>query len=389
MSERLLLIECGAAETRAAFFEEGVLWRLWFGPPLDAPRDSWPIEVGHAYCGRVRRIDPSLKAAFVDIGEHSDGFLPLKNGDASLVEGQLITVRIKTPPRQRKGAQLSLIGEAESGASIGLFEQDLNPVERAIEAIGDEGCEIKIDHPIAARQLESAGREAHYATAPALFQQYGVSQEIDSACSRFAPLKSGGLLVFDEAEALTAIDIDSAAVGAGSSARLREKLANEAAREAIRQISLRNIGGHVVIDFPPLRSDGARERFQKGLRQSMARLRGAGRSGFAPTGLYTLSVTRRGLSLQEQASEPDETTLVPGRRFTSDWVAKAAIREIEQRLRDNPKIKVELSAGDAVFAYLAERDAWRRKLADQYGARFMINSDNKSKDRPYAIFERN
>ncbi|MBL4618753.1 MAG: ribonuclease E/G [Marinicaulis sp.] len=84
-------------------------------------------------------------------------------------------------------------------------------------------------------------------------------------------------MIIDEAQALTAIDVDSAGLTASSPTRLREKMAIAAGYEAAHQISLRNIGGHIAIDFPAMSGQGARERFNEHLKKAMASIEGGGR----------------------------------------------------------------------------------------------------------------
>lgn len=83
-----------------------------------------------------------------------------------------------------------------------------------------------------------------------LFAEYAVEQEIQKALKKKVWLKSGGYLVIDQTEALTAIDVNTGKyVGVNS---LEETILNinlEAAVEIARQLRLRNIGGIIIIDF--------------------------------------------------------------------------------------------------------------------------------------------
>lgn len=83
-----------------------------------------------------------------------------------------------------------------------------------------------------------------------LFAKYAIEQEIAQALKRKVWLKSGGYLVIDETEALTAIDVNTGKfVGSTNLSDTILKTNEEAAREIARQIRLRNIGGIIIMDF--------------------------------------------------------------------------------------------------------------------------------------------
>lgn len=84
----------------------------------------------------------------------------------------------------------------------------------------------------------------------ALFDVYGVEEAVEQALARRVPLDSGGSLVVDEAEALTAIDVNTGSfVGNQDLEATILKTNLEAAKEVAHQIRLRNLGGIIIIDF--------------------------------------------------------------------------------------------------------------------------------------------
>jgi len=83
-----------------------------------------------------------------------------------------------------------------------------------------------------------------------LFEAYGIEPQISRALERRVPLPSGGNIVIDHAEALTVIDVNSGRYTSGRGLEdtiLKTNL--EAAREVVRQLRLRDIGGIIIIDF--------------------------------------------------------------------------------------------------------------------------------------------
>lgn len=83
-----------------------------------------------------------------------------------------------------------------------------------------------------------------------LFAKYAIDHELAQALKRKVWLKSGGYLIIDQMEALTAIDVNTGKfVGSTDLADTILKTNTEAAREIGRQLRLRNIGGIIIIDF--------------------------------------------------------------------------------------------------------------------------------------------
>ncbi len=83
-----------------------------------------------------------------------------------------------------------------------------------------------------------------------LFKTHGIDEQISRALERRVPLPSGGNLVIDHAEALTVIDVNTGRFTGGKGLEdtiTRNNL--EAAREVVRQLRLRDIGGIIIIDF--------------------------------------------------------------------------------------------------------------------------------------------
>ncbi len=83
-----------------------------------------------------------------------------------------------------------------------------------------------------------------------LFAAYGIEEQISRALERRVSLPSGGNLVIDHTEALTVIDVNTGRYTGGKGLEDTTTKTNlEAAREVVRQLRLRDIGGIIVIDF--------------------------------------------------------------------------------------------------------------------------------------------
>ena len=83
-----------------------------------------------------------------------------------------------------------------------------------------------------------------------LFDKFHIKEQIKKVFDRRVKLPSGGEIVIDQTEALTAIDINSAKVSGESSFKeMAYKTNLEATKEIANQLKLRDIGGQIVIDF--------------------------------------------------------------------------------------------------------------------------------------------
>jgi YihY family inner membrane protein len=105
-----------------------------------------------------------------------------------------------------------------------------------------------------------------------IFDSYGIEQEIRRATQRKVWLKSGGYLIMDQAEALTAIDVNSGRyVGKKSLEETITKINMEAAKEIVYQLRLRNIGGIIICDFIDMEKSQNRDKVFKALQEALGR----------------------------------------------------------------------------------------------------------------------
>ena len=103
-----------------------------------------------------------------------------------------------------------------------------------------------------------------------LFDANGVDIEIGGAVDRKVWLRSGGHLVIDQMEALTAIDVNTGKyVGKKNSDQTILKTNLEAVEEVVYQLRLRNIGGIIVIDFIDMERLPDREKVYNELREAL------------------------------------------------------------------------------------------------------------------------
>jgi len=103
-----------------------------------------------------------------------------------------------------------------------------------------------------------------------MFDNFGVESEITRASSRRVWLKSGGYLVIDQTEALTAIDVNSGKfVGNASLEDTTLRVNLEAAKEICYQLRLRNIGGIIIMDLIDMDKEQNRDKVYRTLEEEL------------------------------------------------------------------------------------------------------------------------
>lgn len=397
---RRLVIECGAAETRAALFDGDEAVKFWFAPARGDEALPRPVEAGDICLARVKTVSKPLSGAFVDIGEAEDAFLPSAKAAAPPVEGAAVIVGVKRPAIAGKGALLhadwrrgltadaqmevdALLPKLSSPQAVRL------PIDAALMIARDAAAfspdEAVIDRHDAAEAMrgtfalradESAALDADMAGA------------IDEALLRAAPLAGGGRMIFDETEALTAVDIDMGGLADAAWSVGADAVNKAAARRLYRELSKRSVGGRIVVDFLPPSGPRARRELLDFMMTHDADIFPRRIGKLAPDGLLDLTAPRRERSLLERATEYAGGDFArAGRRETIDWRAKSAMFALERALRRSPSVFFKLLAGRDLAVYLKDRERWTSRLAARYGGRFDVREDPRFDERRFEVAE--
>ncbi|WP_322520790.1 Rne/Rng family ribonuclease [Guyparkeria halophila] len=202
---------------------------------------------------------------------------------------------------------------AESRQAPFLIYQESNLIIRALrDYMRNDIGEILIDEPTIYQQAmdfvqmvtpKVAEKIKLYDDPTPLFSRYQIEAQIESAYQRNVTLPSGGELVFDVAEAMTAVDINSGRNTKGQDIEDTAFNTNlEAAEEIARQLRLRDLGGLIVIDFIDMGSSKHQREVENRLRDSLkydrARVQTSRISRF---GLLEMSRQRLRASLEESS----------------------------------------------------------------------------------------
>jgi len=150
--------------------------------------------------------------------------------------------------------------------------------------------------------------ELHRGKKP-LFDAFGIEQEIERSLSRKIWTRSGGYILFDHAEAMTAIDVNSGKyMGRAHHDENALRINLEAAHEIARQLRLRDIGGIIVIDYIDMTDPRCKRRLQDEFRHELRKDRAQSNvSSISEFGLIEMTRERVRPSLLFSYSEPCPT----------------------------------------------------------------------------------
>ncbi len=177
-------------------------------------------------------------------------------------------------------------------------------------------------------------RIEHYTGSEPIFEAFSLESQIHANLGRKAFLKSGGSLVIDQSEALTAIDVNTGRyVGKRDLEETVFKTNLEAVKEIVYQLRFRNIGGLIIIDLIDMESADHRDKVYRALREA---LRGdKARTNIlkiSELGLVEMTRKRTRENLVQTLCEPCAYCEGKGYVLSSRSVASRVVREIRTDL---------------------------------------------------------
>ncbi len=133
----------------------------------------------------------------------------------------------------------------------------------------DQTEQVITDQDILADSLKRQGYNVRYAAeAGEIERQYRIRHFLREALSRKIWMRSGGFLYIEQTEAMAVIDVNTGkSIGNKNKADHIRKINLEAAKEAARQIRLRNLSGIIVIDFIDMKSEYDKETLLRVMQQ--------------------------------------------------------------------------------------------------------------------------
>ncbi len=257
----------------------------------------------------------------------------------------------------------------ESIKGAGLIYGELDLALRLVrDLVREETTEVHIDDEDQYQRVRKftetflpryAERMKRYEGRRPIFDHFNVEPALRVAVARKVPLRSGGSLVIDQGEALTAIDVNTGSF-TGSNNDLEETVTLnnlEACEEVARQLRLRNIGGIIVIDFIDMDKEGNRKKvwdaFQIGLSKDRAR---CNVTKISELGLVEMTRKRTRESLSQLLTEPCPMCEGAAVVKSTTTVAYEILREVRRSGSSVDADKVEIECAPKVAEILSTRE---------------------------------
>lgn len=243
---------------------------------------------------------------------------------------------------------------------------------------GDEGYKKAVDF---AKQIgfDDIKKIKKYNDPAPLFIEYRVEAQLEAVQNPIVKLPSGGYLVINPTEALTAIDVNS---GRATKERNIEETALktnlEAAQEVGRQLRLRDMGGLVVVDFidmlEPKHNQAVEQKMREALKKDRAKVQMAKLSQF---GLMEISRQRLRPSFLEVSHKVCPHCLGTGLVPSVQTASINLIRHIEEELLKKVSKRIYISIPSDVALYtLNQKRNDILELEERYGTSIIINGDD-------------
>ena len=296
--------------------------------------------IGQISNARLRAFADDLQGAFLELPKGEEAFLRLKSRDG-LTEGALLRVIVRSEARFEKLARVARIeGPTDERSALELWcDQTFGGL---VEYVSEDPEKVSV-------AFEEA--EASSITLP-----------------------NGGKLHIERTRALIAFDVDTAGRQSKGSAGARALTTNrEAAREMARQVTLRGLGGNLVLDcLGPLNAT-SRQQIQSSAQTAFKELGVDGVKTLKPSplGLLEVSVPWRAMPIEDQIkANPAETHLLK------------LLRDAHREAIAAPVKFFELSLGGATRqAYLSRRPDADAAIDKHFSGRLIVSESPSSESR--------
>jgi ribonuclease G len=253
-----------------------------------------------------------LKRIILSERENGHGGFIVRTAAQSATEEEL-----RADIRFLKGLWQDIKNRAENSKPPALIYHDLNVVERVLrDQVTSDFNVIWVDTEAEYERIlrffnrfqpSMVKRVKLYTKETPLFDQFGLTEEMNKALKSKVWLKSGGYIVINQTEALVAIDINTGKY-VGKTQRLEDTIVKtnvDAIKEIVRQIRLRDLGGIIIIDFIDMDERRNRQRVMQALEEELRHDRAPSKTlQFNDFGLVAITRKRVKQSLERTIGAP-------------------------------------------------------------------------------------
>ncbi len=267
-----------------------------------------------------------------------------------------------------------------------LFTSDVSRV-----AVDDKKEYKEIQNYLKPIDPELCKRVVYYQSKITLFDYYGIEKEVNKILRRKVWMKNGGYLIFDNTEALIAIDVNSGRFS-GKKGHDDSILAvnMESVREIARQIRLRDIGGLIVIDLIDMEILAHRKKVYDEFCKAMSKDKSTHNIGkISEFGTIILSRKRIRPELVQILSEVCTYCGGTGTTFSPETVVARMDRYLHrnQALKGSKNLEIEVS--NSISEYLnKDRKAMLKKLIKDNKTKISIIVNEEYHNDEFRIYDK-
>ncbi len=289
--------------------------------------------------------------------------------------------------------------KAETSQAPALIHQDLDAITRAIRDFYITDTEqVVIDSAKDHRRIVEFVRQfmprlkakvvLHSDKEP-LFERHGVEEKIQKALERRVWLRSGGYIIIERTEALTAVDVNTGRfVGKRNQEETIFRTNMDAVHDVVRQLRLRNVGGIIIIDFIDMEKETNRKKVYDALREALKKDKARTNIlKISELGLVEMTRQRTRESLENQMLSPCPHCEGRGRIKSAVTVAYEVLRAIKKQqtaTEDGKNIVVRLHPDVANFLY-DEKNHSLENLEREINCRVVIKASQELSHQHYEI----
>ncbi len=244
----------------------------------------------------------------------------------------------------------------ESDVAIRTLRDLFNKTTKKV-VVDDPGVLEQLDDFATKLMPEHQERIQRYTGDRPIFHDAGIEQDFEKIFTRRVELASGGSVVFDQAEALVAIDVNSGRTRTDSFdfEEIALKTNLEAVPEIALQIRLRDLGGIIVCDFIDMMKSSSNRAVERALRAELAPDRARSKLGrISQFGLLELTRQRLGPGTHKKVFQACPRCRGTARIRTVESRAQAILRRLGSALTQKGFSKVEVRAHPEVVDYLKD-----------------------------------
>lgn len=305
--------------------------------------------------------DPSLREILDDLGKR---ICPANCGLIIRTAGEDVTEELLADEaKSLESLWQSITAKARGMTRPGLLHQR-QPLHLRLARDLYDLSELVVNSTACFNQLESLQRDRAIPPDTSIrlfdeknslvFDAYNIETQIDKALKKRVWLPCGGYLIVDYCEAMTVIDVNSGKMVLGrdlEDTALRVNL--EAAKEAARQLRLRDIGGVVVIDFIDMRESEHRQLLLQAMKDAVSHDRSQVTiEGFTKLGLMEITRKRKHEQLHKSMRVSCSYCSGSAEVLSGEEVARRALRQVRRMILSGQRgpfvIRCSASAAQAL-----------------------------------------